>query len=233
MSAAQQAVMREAVAAIAALGATIVDPADIPSIVSTDASRNLLLWPVCSGPAHARGRDGGCSTVFKYGMKRDFTAWLASLGEAAPVRSLSELRAWNHTHEPAGALRFGQGQLDISDEMDLKGDRDRFLADREKDVALAAREGLDAVLDRYGLDALLFPGPFGASIAARAGYPTVIVPFCLVPNEPTPPLPAGFEARPAPFGVSFTGRACSEPRLLELAYAFEQATRRRIPPPLD
>jgi amidase len=43
-------------------------------------------------------------------------------------------------------------------------------------------------------------------------------------------LPAGFEAKPTPFGVSFTGGACSEPRLVGLAYAFEQATKRRIPP---
>jgi amidase len=45
-------------------------------------------------------------------------------------------------------------------------------------------------------------------------------------------FPAGFEPRPAPFGVSFTGTACSEPKLIELAYAFEQATKRRSAPPL-
>ena len=47
----------------------------------------------------------------------------------------------------------------------------------------------------------------------------------------TPPFPEGFAAKPAPYGVGFTGLACSEPRLIELAYAFEQATKRRIPPP--
>jgi amidase len=57
-----------------------------------------------------------------------------------------------------------------------------------------------------------------------------MVPFALIPNAPTPPFPAGFDAKPAPYGVSFTGTACSEPRLLGLAYAFEQATRRRVPP---
>ena len=70
----------------------------------------------------------------------------------------------------------------------------------------------------------------GAAIAARPGYPTVIVPFGMVPNAPPPPFPPGFDAKPAPFGVSFTGMACSEPRLIELAYAFEQATKRRVPP---
>ena len=76
----------------------------------------------------------------------------------------------------------------------------------------------------------VFPGFFAAQIAAKAGYPTVIVPFGMVPNTNAPP---GFEPRPSPFGVSFTGTACSEGRLIEIAYAFEQATRRRIPPPLD
>jgi amidase len=81
------------------------------------------------------------------------------------------------------------------------------------------------------LDALLFPGASGAAIAAKPGYPTVMVPFAFIPNSPTPPFPAAFDAKPQPYGVSFTGMACSEPRLLELAYSFEQATRRRVPPP--
>jgi amidase len=82
------------------------------------------------------------------------------------------------------------------------------------------------------LDAILFPAASGAGIAARPGYPTVIVPFAFVANVPTPAFPAGFNARPTPYGVSFTGMACSEPKLIELAYAFEQATKKRVPPPL-
>ena len=96
---------------------------------------------------------------------------------------------------------------------------------------MTATRGIDAVMKTNRLDALIFPGAIGAALAARPGYPTVIVPFGMVPNAPTPALPEGFDAKPAPFGVSFTGMACSEPRLLELAYAFEQATRRRSPPP--
>jgi amidase len=60
----------------------------------------------------------------------------------------------------------------------------------------------------------------------------VIVPFGTIPNAPTPPIPGSFAANPAPFGVAFTGTACSEPRLIELAYAFEQATGRRVAPQL-
>ena len=59
----------------------------------------------------------------------------------------------------------------------------------------------------------------------------MIVPFGMVPNAPAAAVSAGFDAKPAPFGVSFTGMACSEPRLIELAYAFEQATKKRVPPP--
>jgi amidase len=115
--------------------------------------------------------------------------------------------------------------------MEVGPDRARYQADRQKDLRLTTSEGIDAVMKQHQLDALLFPGGGGAAIAAKPGYPTVIVPFGLVPNEPTPPFPAGFNAKPAPYGVSFTGMSCSEPRLLALAYAFEQATKRRVPPP--
>ena len=72
------------------------------------------------------------------------------------------------------------------------------------------------------------------AIAAKPGYPTVIVPFAhRCPTAPARGVPGGFDAKPAPFGVSFTGIACSEPRLIALAYAFEQATKRRRPPVLD
>jgi len=81
------------------------------------------------------------------------------------------------------------------------------------------------------LDAIFFPGVSGAGISARVGYPTVTVPFGRVPNAPDNPFPPGFDAQPAPYGVSFAGRACSEARLIELAYAFERATKRRVAPP--
>ena len=97
---------------------------------------------------------------------------------------------------------------------------------------LTATNGVDEAMKANQLDALLFPGSNGAGIAARPGYPTVIVPFGMVPNTPAPPMPEEFGAKPAPFGVSFAGTACSEPRLIALAYAFEQATRQRVPPAL-
>jgi amidase len=231
---AQAKVMDEAIAILKKQGAVIVDPVEIPSIVSTDPKENFLLWNVCSGLDNAKGKDAACSIVFKYGMKRDFNKWLASLGPAAPVKTLTELRQWNVAHQRAGSLKYGQALLDISDEMNVETDAARYRADREKDLRLSATNGIDAAMKNYQLDALLFPGPSSAAIAAKPGYPTVIVPFGLVPNAPpapAPPFPETFAAKPTPFGVGFTGLACSEPRLIEFAYAFEQATKRRAPPP--
>ena len=227
----QKKAMDDAIAVLRKEGAVIVDPANLPSIVDKDAKDNFMTWGICSGSENAKGKDAECSVVLKYGMKRDFNKWLATLGPSAPVKSLTELRIWNITHQKAGAIKYGQSNLDISDEMDVEADRPRYEADRARDIKLGGAHGIDEVMKAERLDAVLFPGANGAAIAARPGYPTVIVPFALVPNAPTPGFPAGFTARPAPFGVSFTGMACAEPRLIELAYAFEQATKRRVPPP--
>jgi amidase len=232
LSAERAQIMAGAIAVLKSKGAVVVDPADIPSVAASDPVENFLRWSTCSGLDNARGKDADCSVVLKYGMKRDFNKWLASLGTSAPVKTLTELRQWNVAHQKAGAIEYGQAQLDISDEMDVERDRARYAADREKDLLLSATRGIDAVMKEHDLDALLFPGSTGAAIAAKPGYPTVIVPFGFAPNDPTPAFPQGFAAKPAPYGVSFTGMACSEPRLLELAYAFEQATRRRVPPAL-
>jgi amidase len=221
----QKKAMDEAIAVLKSQGAIIVDPANIPSVVDQDPKNNFLRWNGCSGANNAKGKDEDCSVVLKYGMKRDFNNWLQSLGAAAPVKTLTELREWNTAHAKAGSIKYGQSLLDISDEMDVEKDRVRYEADRAKDLRLSGPHGIDEIMKAERLDAILFPGASGAGIAARPGYPTVIVPFALVPNAPTPAFPSGFDARPGPFGVSFTGMACSEPKLIEIAYAFEQATK--------
>jgi amidase len=231
LNADQTKVMADAIAVLKTQGAVIVDPADIPSIVDPSPQRNLLLWNICSGTTDAKGKDADCSVDLKYGMKRDFNKWLATLGASAPVKSLTELREWNITHTKAGAIKYGQSNLDVSDEMDLDADKARYEVDRAKDIALGGTHGIDEAMKAQRLDAILFPAANGAAIAAKPGYPTVIVPFGITPNVPAPPFPEGFNANPAPFGLSFTGMACSEPRLIELAFAFERATKRRIPPP--
>jgi amidase len=228
----QKKAMDEAIAVLKAQGAIIIDPADIPSVVDKEAKNNFLQWGQCSGVNEGRGKDENCSVDLKYGMKRDFNKWLASLGAAAPFKTLGDLRAFNTAHQKAGAIKYGQSNLDISDEMDLERDRARYDADRAKDIRLGGTHGIDEIMKAERLDAMVFPGASGAAIAAKPGYPTVIVPYALVANAPTPPFPDGFNPKPSPFGVSFTGMACSEPKLIELAYAFEQATKKRLAPPL-
>ncbi len=228
---AQRALMEEAIAVLEARGAVVVDPADVPSYVTTDPDSNFAAWGFCAGGQQTKGADEGCSVNFKYGAKRDFNAWLATLGPAAPVATLTELREWNVAHGRAGAIRYGQARFDISDEMDVEADRARNEADMARDELLSRTRGIDAVLAEHDLDALLTPASRGAGLAARSGTPIIVVPFGFVPNEPAQPFPEGFDARPAPFGVGFTGANCSETRLIELAYAFEQATQRRVPPP--
>ncbi len=239
---AQAKSMADAIEILKKEGATIVD-ADIPSVVDQDPKNNFLLW---GNACDSSPRDPNCSSVLWYGMKRDFNKWLASLGPAAPVKTLAELRAFNTAHANRNAIKYAQVNLDNSDLLDLEKDHAKWQADREKDIRLAATHGIDEVMKAQKLDALLFPGASGAGIAAKPGYPTVIVPFGLFVPQPTPagapgrggagpasapnPYPEGFTLAPAPYGVSFTGMACSEPRLIELAYAFEQASKKRVPP---
>jgi amidase len=231
---AQRKVMDDAIAVLKAQGATIVDPANIPSVTDTVAAENFLNWSPCSGLDQAKGLDANCSIAFKYGMKRDFNAWLKTLGDKAPVKTLTELRQWNIAHQRAGSIKYGQANLDVSDEMNLQADRERYEADRRKDIRLSAKNGIDAALQANRLDALFFPGVSSANIAARPGYPSVTVPFALLPvpaGQGPNAFPAGFEPKPAPYNVTFTGTACSEPKLIELAFAFEQATKKRARPP--
>ena len=160
----------------------VIDPANVPSTIEPDVQQNFDRWNICSGAGNSKGSDANCSIVLKYGMKRDFNRWLSTLGLSAPVKSLTELREWNLKHERAGAIKYGQSNLDISDEIDVQADRARYEADRAKDIALAATHGIDEVMHANRLDALLFPGSNGSALAARPGYPSIIVPFAMVPN---------------------------------------------------
>jgi amidase len=226
----QKRMMDEVVAVLRAAGATVVDPADIPSVLAKDPDRNVMKKGSCSQNAGRKGSDADCSVVLKYGFKRDFQLWVDSLGASAPVKSLTELREWNLANAHAGTLRYGQTSMDISDEQDPNdpADRARYETDRKREMKLSGPDGVDAVMKRHRLEAIIFPGSRGSGFLAKSGYPSVVVPFGLVANGSG--YPPGFTPKPAPLGVAFSGMACSEPRLIELAYAFEQATRRRQPP---
>jgi amidase len=232
---AQLALMNDTIAILKRAGAVIVDPANMPTVSDPDPPRNILSFPICSGLNNAKGKDENCSVVLKYGMKRDFNAYLSSLGASAPVRSLAELRAFNTAHARAGAIKYGQANLDISDEMDLAQDKARYEADRARDIMLAGDRGFKAALDDHKLDALLFPGWNVSNLAARPGYPEIVVPIGMVPaggGGGTNPYPPGFDPKPSPYSAAFVGLPCSEPKLIAIAYAFEQLTKRRVPPTL-
>ena len=135
-------------------------------MVDPEPASNFLLLGRLRRRREAReGRE--CSIDFAYGMERDFNVWLASLGAAAPVKTLAELRKWNVDHQKAGAIKYGQSLLDFSDEMDLETDPPRYEADRAKDIC-AHRDARHRRGDAgEQLDALLFPGP--AAPASRRG----------------------------------------------------------------
>jgi amidase len=171
-----------------------------------------------------------CSTVLLYGQKRDMNAYLATRPNA-PVHTLSDIIAQNKVIP--GAIKYGQAIFEAADLLNLapgSADTLRYLADRAQDLALS-RGALDGVYNgpdgvrgtADDFDAIVLNGNNQAGTAAKAGYPSVSVPGGFVP--PSAPI-----LNPFPSTVTFTGPAFSEPRLIALAYAFEQATRHRVPP---
>jgi amidase len=217
----QAQIMNNAIAALRAEGAFVDDPHEIPN------QADISAFGICTSvPAPAT-----CSTVFLYDQKHDLNSYLA-LRPDAPVDTISDIIAFNNANASV-ALKYGQALFLAADALDDSpgsADTARFRADRAKDIELT-RGGLDAVFNgpdgragtRDDFDAILFPQNRGAAAPAKAGYPTVVVPGDLLP--PVAPV-----VNPAPFGISFTGRAFSEPKLIGIAYAFEQATRHRVAP---
>jgi amidase len=169
--------------------------------------------------------------VLRYEMKADMNAYLAHLGPNAPVRTLQDIIDFNNRHAAQELRWFGQEEL-------LKSQSKGPLTDpayqqaRATCLRLARQEGIDAMMDKHELDAVLTPTAAPAfvtdwvngdhdmggtmTLAAVAGYPSITV-------------PAGFVCG-LPVGISFFGRAWSEPKLLRIAFGFEQATRVRRPP---
>jgi len=204
------ALMRESLEVMKKQGATIVDPADIPTLGKFDDSE---------------------MTVFLYELKADLNAYLARLGPNAPVKSLRDIIEFNERNQQKEMPYFGQ-------DLFLKSQSKGPLTEKEyvdaltNNHQLARKDGIDAVMDKFKLDAIVGPtgGPawltdlitgdhFGggsSNAAAVAGYPNINV-------------TAGFLFG-LPVGMSFFGRAWSEPVLIKLAYAFEQATKARQAP---
>lgn len=203
-------VFEEALAALKSAGAEVIDPVEIPSIDKLDEPE---------------------TEVLHFEFKTDLNRYLASLGASAPVHDLQEVIAFNQKNHSQELSWFGQeamekaqGKGDLTSPEYLKA-----LADCRR---LSRQEGIDAAMDKFRLDALIAPtdGPAWptdpingdhfssgtSTLAAVAGCPHVTVPMGFVFGLPV--------------GISFFGRAWSEPTLIKLAYSYEQATKIRKPP---
>jgi amidase len=204
------ALMERAIDVLKKNGAVIVDPADIATTAKTGDNETKVLL---------------------YELKADLNAYLARLGPSAPVHTLKEVIEFNDKNATKEMPYFGQ---DMFLKAEAKGDlkTQEYLDALTNNLRLARQEGIDATMDKFQLDALIAPtgGPAWvtdlvngdnaagqtSSAAAIACYPSVSVPMGYVFGLPV--------------GISFFGRAWSEPTLIGLAYAFEQATKVRKAP---
>lgn len=233
------AVMNAAIATLTAKGATVmIVNALAPQLggcPSRPPAANYPPSPTPIPPAVLR-----CSTVLNYGFKRDLNQYIQDhVRNHFPIQSLSDVVTFNVQFGP-GATKYDQDLAIFSEFFDISpgsSDTIRYQADRAEDIT-RSRGAIAAVLNgpdtlpgtADDFDAMLFSGNSGAGTPAKAGYPSIVVPGGFFDNVVDPPFPAGFNARPGPAGVTFSGRAFSEPRLIALAYAFEQATHHRVPP---
>ena len=152
-----------------------------------------------------------------YEFARDLDDYLATLPEGAPIRTMRELVAWNEAHSDQ-ALKYGQVLLEKALAVDHAAERAAYERLRAADLAVAGEHGIDATLAAANAVAVVFPGQAGCGFAARAGYPSMVV-------------PAGYRRENRwPLGISFVGPAHSEGLLLALGAAYEEAAQVRKPP---
>ena len=217
------AVMRAAIAAIEAAGATVVR-ASLPTIawIGGPGTESAILNRNPESVELYRPRR--IPIVYLYELKHDLNAYMRDWAKGTAMHSMADIIAFNAAHADR-ALRFGQ-DIFLAAEETSGLDEIEYIAARQMDIRATRTLGIDAYMDAHKLDAILFPGRDGAAVAAKAGYPSVLVPAGMVARIGVPDGPQ------SPFGATFTGRAWSEPLLLRLAYAFEQATKARRPSPL-
>jgi amidase len=202
-----------AIAEMRKQGATIVDPANIPTLGKFD---------------------DGEFQVLLFEFKADLNKYLTWLGAASPVHSLKDVIAFNDAHRDQEMPYFGQEIMAMAEK---KGPLTSatYTAALARNRQMARTLGVDAVMTKFTLDALVAPtgGPAwltdivnGDSSAANAASPSTVT---SVAGYPHITVPAGY-IRGLPVGISFFGRAWSEATLIKLAYAYEQATKHRRPP---
>jgi len=205
-------VLEQAIVVLKAQGAEVVDPAPIET----------------AGQLGMNERD-----VLQYEFKADLNAYLAAMPATVKPRTLADLIAFNAANEDREMPYFGQETFIAAQARGPLTDQ-AYLDARAKCIDVTRTRGIDATMDKYKLDAMVGPsggiaslvdlagggggggGPGSSQFPAISGYPHITV-------------PAGFHFG-LPLGVSFYGRAWSEPVLLRVAYAFEQATKARRAP---
>jgi amidase len=216
-------VMRNTIAALEQAGAVIIR-ANIPTVGWMGGPGSDMPVLNLNPESATKNQPQRIPTVFVYELKNGLNAYLRDWATETPIKTMSDIVAFNKAN--AGrTLRFGQDIFLASEA--TRGDlsEPEYAAARQMDIRTSRTLGIDAYMATHRLDAILFPANLGAAIAAKAGYPSVEVPAGFVAG-------ANLNFTPDyPFGATFTGRAWSEPALLRLAYAFEQATMaRRMPP---
>ena len=216
-------VMTEAIKVLEDLGAVIVR-ANMPTAGWIGGPGTTMAVLNRNPLSRSKGNPTNPPIVFIYELKRDLNLYLKDWATNTAMKTIADIVAFNEAN--AGkALRFGQ-DLFLAANL-TKGDLSEreYKSARAMDLLAAKTRGMDAYMNQHRLDAVLFAGSMGAAIAAKAGYPSVMVPGGFISGS------GDNETPDYPLGVTFAGRAWSEHKLLRLAYAFEQASQMRKPPP--
>ena len=205
-------VLEQAITVLRAGGAEVIDPVVIET----------------AGQLGNNERD-----VLQYEFKTDLNAYLAAMPAAVKTRTLADLIAFNDANKDREMPFFGQ-EIFIASQARGPLTEQAYLDARAKCLELTRTKGLDATMDSNKLDAMLGPSGGIASLVDLAGGGgggggAGSSQFPAVSGYPHITVPAGFHFG-LPLGISFYGRAWSEPGLIRLAYAFEQATKARRPP---
>jgi amidase len=219
-----KAVIAQAITALQDLGATIVRAA-IPPIGWVGGPGTTMGVLNRNPLSRNKGNAATPPVVFLYELKRDLNLYLRDWATGTGMATMADIIAFNQANAEK-CLRFGQ-DLFLASET-TRGDLSEleYSSARAMDLMAAKTRGLDAYFRQHQLDAVVFPGTAGAAIAAKPGYPSVQVPAGFV---------SGFDGKETPdypLGLTFTGPAWSEHRLLKFAYAYEQASNMRKPPTL-
>jgi len=200
----------DAIALMKRAGAEVVDPVEIPTSDKFDDAEGLVML---------------------YEFKEDLNQYLAGLGDTTQVHTLKDVIKFNEDHREKEMPYFGQDRF-LQAEAKGPLTSPEYLKARDDSRRLSRTEGIDGAMDKFKLDALIAPAgspawptdlvngdhlvAYSTQLAAVAGCPNITVPMGFVFGLPV--------------GILFFGRAWSEPKLITLAFAYEQITKARKPP---